>query len=141
MAGLATTTTNGTSRATRSGVVLTGLELAGIGGLTSMIAIHATELAGKTDEVAYLGFGYLALIVASVLSIVMIGTRDRRGWVLAGATAAATLVGYVLTRTTGLPGSHDDVGNWSETLAVWSMITEIGVVALAMAALRPTRQT
>jgi hypothetical protein len=114
-----------------SAFVLSGSELAGVAGLAGMIAIHGTELAGKTDEVAYLGFGYLALIVASFLAIVMIVTRDRRGWSLAGATAAATLLGYVLTRTTGLPGSTDDIGNWGETLAVWSMIIEIGVCGLS----------
>src|SRR5205085_11300688 len=73
------TTTDASRTARAAGRALTGLELAGIAGLTCMIAIHATELAGKTDEVAYLGFGYLALIVTSVLTIVMIATRDRRG--------------------------------------------------------------
>jgi hypothetical protein len=121
----------------RSDATLSTVELATIGGLASMIAIHATELSGKVDEVAYLGFGYLALIVASAISIAMIATRDRRGWVLAGTTAATTLVGYVLTRTTGLPGSHDDVGNWGETLAVWAMVSEIAVCALTALVLRP----
>ncbi len=110
-------------------------ELVGVAGLASMIAIHATELASKTHEVTYLGFGYLALIVASFVAITMLVTRDRRGWLLAGATAGATLIGYVLTRTTGLPGSTDDIGNWSETLAIWAMVTEIGVVGLAAATL------
>jgi hypothetical protein len=138
MAGL-TTPTRARSTPPTPLRALTLLELAGMAGLASMIAIHVTELSGKTDEVAYLGFGYLAMIVASFLSIVMIGIGDRRGWRLAGATAAATLVGYVLTRTSGLPGSHDDVGNWGETLAVWAMVTELGVVALAGIALRPPR--
>jgi hypothetical protein len=115
---------------------MSGLDIAGVAGLASMIAIHATELAGKTHEVTYLGFGYLALIVAAFVAITMIATRDRRGWPLGGAVAAATLIGYVLTRTTGLPGSTDDIGNWGETLAIWAMVTEIGVVGLAAIALR-----
>lgn len=119
---------------------MTVLDLAGVAGLASMIAIHATELAGKTDEVTYLGFGYLALIAAAFVAITMIATKDQRGWALAGAAAAATLGGYVLTRTTGLPGSKDDVGNWGETLAVWSMVTEIAVCAMAAAALRRRSQ-
>jgi hypothetical protein len=123
-------------------VNLPTLELAGIAGLAGMIAIHATELAGKVDEVAYLGFGYLALIVAGFVAIVMLAVGDRRrGWTLAGLTAGATLVGYVLTRTTGLPLSHDDVGNWGETLAVWAMGVELAVVGLSAVALsRPRRR-
>jgi hypothetical protein len=123
-----------------AGRMLPTLDLAGIAGLASIIAIHATELAGKVDEVAYLGFGYVALIAAAFVAIVMLAVGDPRAWRLAGATAAATLVGFVLTRTTGLPGSTDDIGNWSETLAVWSLVSEIGVVVLAMAALRPSRR-
>ena len=66
-------------------IVVPTLELAGIAGLATIIAIHATELAGKVDEVAYLGFGYVALIAAAFVAIVMLAVGDRRGWVLAGA--------------------------------------------------------
>jgi hypothetical protein len=121
-------------------IVVPTLELAGIAGLATMIAIHATELAGKVEEVAYLGFGYVALIAASFVAVVLLAVGDRRGWALAGATAAATLIGYVLTRTTGLPGSTDDVGNWGETLAIWSMLAEIGVCGMAAVALQRPRR-
>jgi hypothetical protein len=114
--------------------------VAGIAGLASIIAIHVTELAGKTDEVAYLGLGYVALSAAAVVAIVMLAVGDRRGWALAGATAAATLVGFVLTRTTGLPGSTDDIGNWGETLAIWAMVSEVGVCGLAMVGLARQRR-
>lgn len=119
--------------------VLPTLELTGIATLAVVIAIHATELAGKVEEVAYLGFGYVALIAAAFTAIVMLAVGDRRGWALAGATAGATLIGYVLTRTTGLPGSTDDVGNWGETLAIWAMVAELGICGLAAVAIRRDR--
>jgi hypothetical protein len=121
------------------GVVPT-LELAAIAGLAATIAIHVTELAGKVDEVTYLGFGYVALSAAAVVAIVMLAVGDRRGWPLAAATTGSTLVGYVLTRTTGLPGSMDDIGNWSEPLAIWAMVAEVVVCALAVAAFRRDRR-
>ena len=111
------------------------VDLAGIAGLGAIIAIHTSELSGKVAETAYLGFGYVLLIAASIVSIVLLAQRDRRGWSSGGATALATLVGFVLTRTTGLPGAHGDVGNWGETIAVWSLGAEIFVVALATFAL------
>ncbi len=131
----ATETSNRTASSVTGEASLAGLELAGIAGLGSIIAIHATELAGKVDEVRYLGAGYVALISASLVAIAMLAVGDRRRWPLAGLTAGATLIGYVLTRTVGLPGSTSDIGNWSEPLAVWSMLAEIAVVALAAVAL------
>jgi hypothetical protein len=116
------------------------LELAGIAGLGAIIAIHTSELSGKIDETTYLGLGYVLLIAASIVSIVMLAQRDVRGWALGGATALATLVGFVLTRTTGLPGATGDVGNWGETIAVWSLIAEGLVVVLAAVGLSRERQ-
>lgn len=119
------------------------LELAGISGLASIIAIHATELASKTSEVAYLGAGYVALIAASLVSVIMLAIGDSRAWKATGLTAGATLFGFILTRTTGWPGSAADIGNWTETLAVWAILSEAGVIALSAAALlryrRPAR--
>ena len=65
----------------------------------------------------------------------LLAQRRVGGWVLAGLTAAATLIGFVLTRTTGLPDAHGDVGNWSETIAIWSLVAEAAVVVLAAVAL------
>ena len=91
---------------------------------------------GKVEETAYLGLGYLLLIAASIVSIILLAQRDRRGWILGGLASLATLVGFVLTRTTGLPSAHGDVGNWGETIAVWSLLAEALVVVLAPVALR-----
>jgi len=111
------------------------LDLLGIGALSAVIAIHTSELSGKVDETAYLGLGYVLLIAASIVSIVLIAHRDVRGWILGGLTAAATFGGYVLTRTTGLPRAHGDVGNWGETIGVWSLVAEGLVVVLALVAI------
>ena len=115
------------------------LDLVGIAGLGAVIAIHTTELSGKIEETAYLGFGYVLLIAASLVSIVMMAQRDIRGWILGGLTAAATIVGFVLTRTTGLPGANGDIGNWGEKIAIWSLIAEALVVIMAVRAISRKR--
>lgn len=135
----ATTTTTPTENVVPVGVTLPSLELAGIAGLASIVAIHATELATKTSEVPYLGAGYVALIAGAIVGIVMLAVGDPRAWKITAATAAATLFGFVLTRTTGLPGSTNDIGNWSETLAVWAMFSEISVLVIAALAFRRDR--
>lgn len=115
------------------------LGMLGIGLLGATIAIHTTELSGKIGETSYLGAGYVLLIAASIVSITLIAQRDRRGWTFGLLTCAATLVGFVLTRTVGLPAATGDIGNWTETIAVWSLVVEVGFVALALVALSGSR--
>lgn len=115
------------------------IDLVGIGAMGAVIAIHTSELSGKTEETAYLGFGYMLMIAALIMSIVMLAQRDIRGWILGGLTCAATIVGFVITRTTGLPGAKGDIGNWGETIAMWSLLAECFVVVLSLAAITRAR--
>ncbi len=104
-------------------------------GLIGVAWIHLLDLADKMEETPYLGMAYIGLIVGCAAAIVLLARRDHRGFLLAGGLAAATFIGYALSRTTGLPAATDDIGNWSETLGVWSLIAEGAVVALSGAAL------
>ena len=106
------------------------VDLLGIGAIGAVIAIHTSELSGKTEETSYLGFGYMLLIAALIMSIVLLAQRDIRGWILGGLTSAATILGFVITRTTGLPNANGDIGNWGETIGVWSLVFEGFVVVL-----------
>lgn len=53
-------------------------------------------------------------------------------WIGAAALAAGPLLGYVLTRSVGLPGDSEDIGNWLDTLGLASIFVESGVLALAV---------
>lgn len=106
-------------------------EAGAVAGLAATAYIHLEELSGKFAEVPYLGVGYALLSAACVAAIVMIIARSKAGWYLGGATAAATFVGFVLTRTVGLPGSTDDIGNWSETIGIQSLVAEAVVIVIA----------
>ncbi|HVW32785.1 MAG TPA: hypothetical protein VHL53_09635 [Acidimicrobiia bacterium] len=104
-------------------------------GLAGIAWVHLLDLGGKMDETAYLGWAYIGLIAGCAVAAVMLLRRDHRGFVLAGALAGATFVGYCLSRTTGLPAATDDIGNWTETLGLWSLVAEAAVVALSATAL------
>lgn len=104
--------------------------------LLSIAAIHYLDLGGKLAEVPYLGFMYMALIVGSLLSAVLLFVRPRAGWTLGGALALATVIGYCVNRTVGLPNAMDDIGNWSEPLGVASLVVEGAMVFLSAAMLR-----
>ncbi len=107
------------------------LELVALAGLGVTAWIHLTEMSGKFSEVPYLGVGYAALVVACLVAAIGVVRGDRRGWMLAGVATAATIAGFTLTRTTGLPGSMDDIGNWSEKIAIYSLFAEGLVVAVS----------
>jgi len=104
-------------------------------GVVAVAWIHLLDLGDKMEETPYLGVAYIGLIAGCVAAAVLLARRDHRGFLLAGGLAAATFLGYCLSRTTGLPAATDDIGNWAEALGVWSLLTEAAVVFLAAAAM------
>ncbi len=119
--------------------------VAGIGLLAAIVVVHLADIRDKFEEVPYLGIGYVLLIAACVAAAGLLAQpnavwRDR-GWMIGGVTAALTLLGFVLTRTVGLPSATEDIGNWHETLGVWSMITEGAMVLLSAIVLSTGRRT
>lgn len=104
--------------------------------LSGVALIHLLELQTKLREVPYLGVGYLALIIGCVVAGALLVHRNSQlGWRIAGLSSLGALVGYSLTRTTGLPLSHDDIGNWLEPMGLASLFIEGVVVMLAAYAL------
>ena len=115
-------------------------------GLAGVALIHLLDLPGQLSETPYMFVLYLALMVSSVaLAGALIGTSDARVWGAATVLSALVIVGYVLSRTTGLPQSSDDVGNWSEPLGIASLFVEgslvtLGSVVLLARRVRPERR-
>jgi hypothetical protein len=108
-------------------VIATGL--AGIG------LIHLLDAIGKYNETRYLFWMYIALIVGSIAAAgAVLFTRARSAFLAAAGLAASAAVGYVLSRTTGLPNATGDVGNWTEPLGLASLFVEGSVMAAAIAA-------
>jgi threonine/homoserine efflux transporter RhtA len=105
-------------------------EVGVIVGLAATAYIHLKEMSSKFAEVPYLGVGYAFIAAGCFAAIAMVVARYKGGWYLGGATAAATFIGFVLTRTVGLPGSTDDIGNWSEPIAQQSLVAEGLVIAI-----------
>jgi hypothetical protein len=103
----------------------------GIISLVSIIVIHWLDLPGKLSEVPYLGYAYIALMVGSALSAILIIQNDKRGWWLGSTLALGSVVAYVLNRTVGLPFAMEDIGNWGETLGTYSLLAEGAFLAVS----------
>jgi hypothetical protein len=110
-----------------------------IGGLVTIALIHMLQLPAAFAEIGYLGGLFIAAVVASlVLAAVLTCTSDDRAWAATGGLAVLILLGYVLSRSVGLPGFTGDVGEWSETPGLASMVIE-SLLAFVTTAVLGTR--
>jgi hypothetical protein len=135
------TTTAVSAEAVEHAIRHTTLRALGFGGMLAIALIHLLDVIGKIKETPYLGVMYIGLMVASVaVAFYLLHTGATRAWAAAGLLAAATLAGFVLSRTTGLPNASDDVGNWTEGLGLASMFVEGAVILLAGYALSLSRR-
>lgn len=118
--------------AVQDGIVraIGALGLAGIG------LIHLLDAPSKYTETRYMFWMYIALILGTiVVGGALIRYGSRKTWLAAAVLATAPLVGFVLTRTTGLPQANGDIGNWTEGIGLSSLWVEGCVIVLSGAVL------
>jgi hypothetical protein len=93
--------------------------------------VHLVDGPGSLSDVPYIGVLELALTAALVpLAVMLLVSPVRALWQTIGAVTVLALVVYVASRTVGLPGSTDDIGNWLQTLGALNVVSELSVLAL-----------
>jgi hypothetical protein len=109
---------------------LTIVGLAGIG------LIHLLDSIDTYSETRWLFWAYVALMAGTIIVAgALLHRPDARWFAAAALLAAAPIVGFILSRTTGLPGAHDDIGAWTEPLGLASLWIEGAVLATSSYAL------
>jgi DMSO reductase anchor subunit len=104
--------------------------------------IHLLDAIDTFHETRYVFWLYVALMAGCLAAAAALLSRATAWvWAAVGVLALAPLVGYVLSRTTGLPGSDDDVGNWSDPLGLASLWVEALTLGLAAYRARSQRRT
>jgi hypothetical protein len=73
------------------------------------------------------------------LAVLLLTRPVRLFWHASGALCTVALLVYLASRTVGLPGSSDDIGNWWPTLGGLNVLVEAAVIAVAAIAVRPPR--
>ena len=124
----ATSTTSGTSRTVR----WSAATLAVVVG-----AIHLVLSPEYLEKQTYIGVLFIvggAALVAAAIGIV--ARDDRTSWVVGALVMAGMFVGFILSRTTGLPSFHEE--EW-ELSGIVSLVLEAGFLALLPLQLRPRR--
>ena len=99
-------------------------------GLLVTAAIHVIDMPGR--EPTYSAAMFLGLIASAIVLAVVVAVRPTM-WALglAGLLSLSVLVGFVLTRTTGLPDWTEDIGVWDEALGLASLACEALTVLFA----------
>jgi hypothetical protein len=119
--------------AVRDGIIR-GLAIVGLAGIA---LIHLLDAPGQFEETPYLGWMYVALILGCIVVVgALLRGSNPRAWAAAAGLALSVMIGYTLSRTTGLPGMTGDIGNWGEQLGIASLFVEASVLGISAFALR-----
>ena len=86
--------------------------------------IHLILARQEFDETPYAGVMFAAYFAASIVAAIGI-YRDNRvwGWVLGFLLAASAFVGYIISRTIGLPGMG--VEDWLVPMGILSLVLDV----------------
>ena len=98
---------------------------AGIGLIAGSGLIHLVETPEYLGEVRYIGVLFALSVVGAIVAAVGIFRGERWGWGLGALVAGASIAGYLLSRTVGLPGFREN--SWeefAEPLGLLSLVVE-----------------
>ena len=137
----------------------------------AIAAVHVADQGGITAiaSPAWIGWGYRLIEAGGILTAVVlllpgaarpgparlgqVRVAGRRlgpawlgpaglGWVAGVLLGAGPFLGYIASRTVGVPGDPGDVGNWGYWVGTVSLLVEAALVMLSvsmLAAFRPRR--
>jgi len=95
--------------------------------------IHVIEAPESFEEILYKGILFCANGLGALIAAWGIHKGGEKwGWTLGLVIAAGSIVGYVASRTVGLPGLPAEPDEWFEPLGMASLIVEFLFVAAFM---------
>ena len=110
--------------------------------LTDLALVHVIDLPGTLAGAPLVGAGYF-MVIAGALAVgaILLARPQPVAWAATGLLSAATMGGYILTRTvSGFLGDRVDVGNWRCSLGLAALSLETVLIALAVVQLaRPAQ--
>jgi hypothetical protein len=130
----------------RSAVVLPGMALRGVSALLALAisGVHVADQGGITalNSPSWLGWSFRLIEIGGVLTaIALLLPRTKwLGWAAGVMLGAGPFLGYLASRSIGLPGDHGDVGNWGYWVGTVSLIVEADLVILCLGMLWSMRR-
>jgi hypothetical protein len=107
-----------------------------------VVLIHVIDQGGVIGDKAprYVGVGYWLLELAGLGACALVMANRRIAYRTTAAVAGLPIVGYVLSRSIGLPAYTDDRGNWGERLGLVSIAVELALLAISLLVILPPRR-
>lgn len=103
----------------------TALATLAAAGAVGEAVVHVPVIEPHLTEAPYIGVGFILLAVTGILlGVCVLQEPGARVWAATGMVATAALVGYFLSRTTGLPQLDHDVGHWGDPLGLAAVLCE-----------------
>jgi hypothetical protein len=94
--------------------------------------IHLYNAPGEFQDAPYMGVLFFVFFLSSIVSAIGIYRGELLwGWVLGGLLSIGAIVGYLISRTVGMPISG--VEDWGPPLAYFSIFLELIFFALILA--------
>jgi hypothetical protein len=111
----------------------------------AVAGVHVADQGGITAFNAppdWLGWSYRLIEVGGVLTMItlLLPWSAWLGWAASGLLGAGPFIGYVTSRSIGVPGDPGDVGNWGYWLGTDSLIVEAALVILSVSMLLAWRR-
>jgi hypothetical protein len=113
------------------------LLVVGAGLLIAIAIIHLQDQGGLLggESPTWLKYGYYLIEIGSLVSALLVIRGKAIGWVLGLVSSISPFVGYILSRSVGVPGDPGDIGNWDYHLGTVSLLVEGSFVVLAIVCL------
>ena len=111
-------------------------------GLGVTAVVHAPLVPEHWVEIPYLGVAFATLVVAAAaLAGSLLVESSRLMWSVALALTVGAVVLYAVSRSVGLPGAGDEVGDWTDVSGAVAVAAELVVATTALIVLRRRRST
>jgi hypothetical protein len=110
------------------------LAIVGAGLLVAVAIIHLQDQGGLLggESPLWLKWGYYLVELTSLIAAALVIRGKVFGWVLGLGATVGPMVGYLLSRSVGIPGDSGDIGNWGYLLGTVSLIVEGGFILLSV---------
>ena len=110
----------------------------------AVTAVHVADQGSITTLASphWIGWGYRLIEVGGLLTAaaVLLARPAWLGWAAGILLGVGPFLGYVASRSVGVPGDHGDIGNWGYWVGTVSLVVEAALIVLSAGMLLALRE-
>jgi len=110
----------------------------------AVAAVHIADQGSITSLASphWIGWGYRLIEVGGLLTAaaVLLARPAWLGWAAGILLGVGPFLGYVASRSVGVPGDYGDIGNWGYWVGTVSLVVEAALIVLSAGMLLALRE-